>query len=150
MHYKNHFSNVLDLLDHRGPDAKGVKCFDEERVILGHTRLSIIDISNLSNQPLSDISGNISITYNGEIYNYLELKKELLGIEKQFVTESDTEVIIQLYKVYGESAFKMLDGQFAFCISDQNTNTCYLVRDRCGEKPLLLPAKAMLILVLLA
>lgn len=136
--YKTNFQNIIKTLHHRGPDASGIKFFEDRKVALGHSRLSIIDTTSISNQPMTDVSGKISITYNGEIFNYLEIRNELIDLGAEFVTESDTEVIIQLYIVYGEDSFKMLDGQFAFCITDLQRNCSYLVRDRCGEKPFFL------------
>ena len=118
---------------HRGPDAEG--CYTNENIGLGHRRLSIIDTENSANQPMISSNKNWVIAFNGEIYNYVELKaKELQGI--QFQTESDTEVILELFDKFGTKAIDMLKGMFAFVLHHIPTNETYVVRDRYGMKPL--------------
>lgn len=121
-------------LAHRGPDDHG--CYVDGPVGLGHRRLSIIDVSSAGHQPMSNAAGTIWITYNGEIYNFPELKQALIERGRKFRTATDTEVIIQLYEEYGEQAFTRLRGMFAFAIWDQPKSTLFLVRDRIGKKPL--------------
>lgn len=100
-----------------------------------HRRLSIIDLSETGHQPMSDPSGKIWITFNGEIYNYLELKLELKKIGHSFVSESDTEVIIHAYQEWGVDCVKRFNGMWAFCIFDQEKQICFASRDRFGVKP---------------
>ena len=125
---------MTKTLSHRGPDDSGI--FVEKNIGLGHNRLSIIDLSLAGHQPMSDKEEKIWIVFNGEIYNYLVLKKEL---EKQgiiFKSKTDTEVIIYLYKKYGIDCLKYLRGMFAFAIWDKEKKQLFLARDRVGKKPL--------------
>ena len=118
---------------HRGPDADGI--YTNEHIGLGHRRLSIIDTENSANQPMLSSNKTWVIAFNGEIYNYVELKgKELQGVE--FQTESDTEVILELFDKFGTEAIAMLKGMFAFVLHHIPTNETYVVRDRYGMKPL--------------
>ncbi len=116
----------------RGPDDHGVLV--EGALGLAQTRLSIIDLSAAGHQPMTSAMGRSSIVFNGEIYNFQELKKELGGYA--FRSDTDTEVILALYEKYGTDAFAKLSGMFAFAIHDYRTGTLYLVRDRMGKKPL--------------
>lgn len=122
---------MSECLKHRGPDASGV--FAEEGVTLAHRRLAIIDLSPEANQPLA--GGNLSIVFNGEIYNYKELKGELEA-SHQFKTQSDTEVILAGYEAWGEGVVKRLNGIFAFAIWDGTRRKLFLARDHMGVKPL--------------
>ena len=118
---------------HRGPDADGY--YVNENIGLGHRRLSIIDTVQSANQPMLSSNKNWVIAFNGEIYNYVELKaKELQGVH--FQTESDTEVILELFDKYGTEAISKLKGMFAFVLHHIPTNETYVVRDRYGMKPL--------------
>ncbi len=132
---KGYLDKMIDQLRSRGPDAKGI--YFDNNINLGHTRLSIIDLNERSNQPFYDKqSGNI-LVFNGEIYNYKEIKKDL--IEKTnctFVTTSDTEVILKSYAHYGIDCFSKFDGMFAIGIWDSSLSKLILARDRFGEKPL--------------
>jgi asparagine synthase (glutamine-hydrolysing) len=120
-------------MGHRGPDAEGQ--FINEKIGLGHRRLSIIDPEKSANQPMLSSNKNWVIAFNGEIYNYLELKaKELQGVH--FQTESDTEVILELFDKYGTEAISKLKGMFAFVLHHIPSNETYVVRDRYGMKPL--------------
>ena len=122
-----------NAMEHRGPDAEGL--YTNENIGLGHRRLSIIDIATSANQPMLSSNKKWVIAFNGEIYNYVELKaKELPGI--QFQTESDTEVILELFDKFGTEAIAMLKGMFAFVLHHIPTNETYVVRDRYGMKPL--------------
>lgn len=124
-------------ISHRGPDSRGQKLFDEYDYVggFGMVRLSIIDI-NSGDQPITSDDGKVSIVFNGEIYNYLVLKEELLRDGYLFKTSSDTEVILNLYLKYGEKAFDLLDGMYAIAIYDARRKKLLLSRDYFGEKPL--------------
>lgn len=118
---------------HRGPDDAGV--WIENNLGMGMQRLSIIDIMT-GHQPMHNPSNNTTIVFNGEIYNYQTLKKDLVASGQQFETSSDTEVILKLYQVHGIAAFGMLDGMFAFSLFDPGQKKVYCARDFFGEKPL--------------
>ncbi|MBI2631594.1 asparagine synthase (glutamine-hydrolyzing) [Candidatus Pacearchaeota archaeon] len=118
---------------HRGPDATGF--YNNGRVSLGHNRLSIIDLSKAGKQPMSNESGDIWIVFNGEIYNYLDLKK-LLKKRHEFKSNTDTEILLHLYEESGTEILNKLQGMFAFCIYDLRKKRLFLARDRAGKKPL--------------
>jgi len=120
-------------LAHRGPDDRGT--FTAEHVALGHSRLSIIDLSAAGRQPMS--RGRLTIVFNGEIYNYVELREELVVAGAAFRTATDTEVILAAYERWGASCVERFRGMFAIAIWDEESRTLFLARDRCGEKPLL-------------
>jgi asparagine synthase (glutamine-hydrolysing) len=122
-------------LSNRGPDHHDV--YNDEWVALGHRRLSIIDTRDISNQPMWDESGRYAIVYNGEIFNFRELRKELETQGEVFRTASDTEVLLKLYMRHGERCLQKLNGFFALCIYDKQTQALFLARDRFGVKPLL-------------
>lgn len=126
--------SMCDSMKHGGPDDAGI--YIDNNIALGNRRLSIIDLTPSGHQPMSNEEGNIWITYNGEIYNFYELRNELLKKGYSFKSRSDTEVIIKAYEVWGEKSFKKLYGMFAFCIYDKRKNLVYLVRDHAGIKPL--------------
>jgi asparagine synthase (glutamine-hydrolysing) len=132
---KEHFQSMIESLRHRGPDAEGVYISANNQIAIGHTRLAFIDLTATSNQPLCNNKKNIWITFNGEIYNYLELKQELID-SYSFNTNSDTEVLIAAYEIWGISFVKRLKGMFAIAILDERVNQLYLIRDRFGIKPL--------------
>jgi len=121
------------ITSHRGPDGKGA--FYDEGVSLGHNRLSIIDISESASQPMLSSDGRFAIVFNGEIYNFKELKKELEG-EYNFKTKSDTEVILAAYSKWGKDCLNKLNGMFAFAVWDKEKKELFLVRDHAGIKPL--------------
>ncbi len=125
---------MTHALRHRGPDAEGVVA--RGPVALGHRRLSIIDVSSSSNQPMHDDSGRFWIVFNGEIYNYRELRQELVSSGAEFLTRSDTEVILEAYKHWGDGCTERLNGMFAFAIWDESQRRLFLARDRLGKKPL--------------
>ena len=125
--------NMLSLINHRGPDESGV--FLDENVGIGSVRLSIIDLSS-GQQPLSDVSGRYWIVYNGEIFNYKELRAELIKKGIKLKTTSDTEVVVQMYALLGAECLNQFNGQFAFCIWDRNTKEMFFARDRVGIRPL--------------
>lgn len=122
-----------NTMSNRGPDGCGIKIIGN--VGLAHRRLSIIDIAT-GQQPLSNEDGSVWITFNGEIYNYLTLKDELVKSGHHFKTNSDTEVIVHLYESFGNECINKLDGMFAFSIYDKTKNKLLLARDRLGKKPL--------------
>ncbi len=129
------FRDALDLMHHRGPDNTGIYRADPH-VLLGHKRLAIIDLDEKANQPFVDSGGKHVMVFNGEIYNYLDIKKELQGLGVVFRTESDTEVLLKAYLQWQENAFIKLHGMFAFAIYDLEQKKMVLGRDRMGEKPL--------------
>ncbi len=126
-----------DSIIHRGPDDDGIYLVNRKNlsIAMGMRRLSIIDLAN-GKQPISTADGQITIVFNGEIYNYLDLRNELALSGVDFVTNSDTEVILKLYEKEGESSFKRLDGMFAFSIFDKKKNKVFIARDFFGEKPM--------------
>jgi asparagine synthase (glutamine-hydrolysing) len=118
----------------RGPDDAGF--WREGAVMLGHRRLSIIDLSALGHQPMHDVSQRFCIVFNGTIYNYPELREQLIAKGYQFRSHSDTEVIINAYAHWGDSCTEKLHGMFAFAIWDRHKKSLFLARDRMGIKPL--------------
>ena len=123
---------MMAFTKNRGPDANGI--YSENEVTISHDRLSIIDLSSKANQPMN--YKNYIISYNGEIYNYKSLKKELEETGENFKTNSDTEVILRLFDKFGVESFKKLSGIFAICIWDKLKKKIYLVRDTIGIKPI--------------
>ena len=137
------FEKVGSILRHRGPDDSGIY-FNSElktqnsklRVALGHSRLSIIDLSANAHQPMSNEDGSIWITYNGEIYNFKEIRPVLEKKNHVFRSNSDTEVILHAYEEWGEQCIEKFSGMFAFAIWDDKRKKLFLARDRIGKKPL--------------
>lgn len=130
-----HVTNATMALAKRGPDFQDI--YLDEFVALGHRRLSIIDTSAAANQPMSDASKRFYLVFNGEIFNYCELKKELEDKGVVFTTSSDTEVLLNLFIQEKEKCLNKLNGFFAFCIYDKQEQTFFVARDRYGIKPLL-------------
>lgn len=124
---------MIHAIRHRGPDASGV--YLDESAALGHARLSIIDLSG-GGQPMCNEDGTLWITFNGEIFNYVELRIELIARGHVFSTKSDTEVILHLFEEYGEDSVTRLNGQWAFAIWDKKRRRLFLSRDRFGVRPL--------------
>ena len=129
---------MLAIQAHRGPDGSGTWSSADGRVHLGHRRLSILDLSERGAQPMQDGSGRYVITYNGELYNYLELRSELQSLDRQFHTATDTEVLLEAYKAWGKQCLQRFNGMFAFAIYDRHKQQLFAARDRYGEKPFLL------------
>lgn len=127
---------MRDAMKHGGPDDEGIYIDNELPLAFGHRRLSIIDLSSAGHQPMSDLNGDLQIIYNGEIYNYPELKRELISKGHQFKTQSDTEVILKAYIEWGINCFAKLNGMFAIAIFDKLKNELILARDHAGIKPL--------------
>lgn len=125
---------MTDKLIHRGPDAEGQ--WADEHVALGHRRLSIIDLDAKSNQPMFSHDGKYIITFNGEIYNYIELKRELAESGAVFRTDSDTEVIIEAYRMFGTDCINQFNGMWSFVLYDIEEQKLVVSRDRFGIKPL--------------
>ena len=126
---------MIAALGHRGPDGHGKWLDPERRVAIGHTRLSIIELSERGSQPMQTPDGQVWITYNGEIYNHLEVRKELAG-RYTFQGTSDTETILAAYLQWGRACVHKLNGMFAFAIWDARVGELWLARDRFGIKPL--------------
>lgn len=130
-------NEMIDTLAHRGPDDQGAWLSTSRRVVLGHTRLSIIDLSPSGHQPMSYACGRYWITFNGEVYNYRELRQQLEQCGHSFLSATDTEVILAAYAQWGPDCVLRLRGMFAFAIWDELEQTLFLARDRFGIKPLL-------------
>src|SRR5262249_33891683 len=118
---------------HRGPDAQGFYVDDE--IALGHARLSILDLAS-GQQPMANADKSVWISFNGEIFNYVELRDELIARGRRFATNSDTEVILQLYDELGTDCVTRLNGDFAFTLWDARRRRLMLARDRMGVRPL--------------
>src|SRR5947208_10321825 len=125
-------ASMIAMLDHRGPDDRGMHV--EPGAGLAHARLSVIDVSGGA-QPMSNEDQSLWITFNGEIFNYVELREELVRRGHQFATRSDTEVILHAYEEYGEACVRHFNGQWAFAIWDTRARTLFLSRDRMGVRP---------------
>ncbi len=128
-------AHLTDRLAHRGPDGTGTWRAPSGRAVLGHRRLSVIDLA-LGQQPMVSEDGSCGLVFNGEIYNYLELRKELEAAGERFRTASDTEVLLRLLLREGEACLDRLLGMFVFCFWDDRTGRALLARDRMGKKPL--------------
>lgn len=136
---KENIERMMERMLHRGPDAGGCYFSEEGDVVLGHRRLSIVDLSENGSQPMTSHSGRYVIVYNGEIYNYKEVAKKLLADQKveSFRGTSDTEVLLEAFEHYGiKEAIGMCKGMFAIALYDKKEKSLYLLRDRVGEKPL--------------
>ncbi len=134
---------LTDLMSHRGPDGAGYQLFDSgdglHQIGLGHRRLSIIDLAGGA-QPMWSADKEIGITFNGEIYNYVELRRRLIALGHRFCSKSDTEVIIEAYRAWGVDAIAQFRGMFAFALWDQLKQHLVVARDPFGKKPLFLAA----------
>jgi len=124
---------MLSAIRHRGPDERGIYC--DSKAVIGNVRLSIIDIAS-GQQPLSNEKGNLWIVFNGEIFNYIELRQELISLGHHFKTQCDTEVLLHIYEQYGVSGLSKLNGQFVFAIWDTIKEELFIARDRLGIRPL--------------
>lgn len=136
-HIESKLKVMSKILEHRGPDGNGIWVDDNLsnlNVGLGHNRLSIIDLTDGAKQPMS-LSERFVITFNGEIYNYIELKEKLIQSGINFKSNSDTEVLLHMYAQYGEDCLDQIDGMFAFAIWDKIKLELFCARDRFGEKP---------------
>jgi asparagine synthase (glutamine-hydrolysing) len=125
---------MTDTIAHRGPDGEGQ--YVDPPIGLGHRRLAIIDLSDAGSQPMADTESQIFIIYNGEVYNFPELRKELEARGHRFRSATDTEVVLNAYKEWGESCVTRFNGMFAFAVWDTQKQKLTLARDRYGVKPL--------------
>ncbi|MDH3689331.1 MAG: asparagine synthase (glutamine-hydrolyzing), partial [Gammaproteobacteria bacterium] len=126
--------SMLRTIEYRGPDDSGV--WNDGNVFLGHCRLSILDLTARGRQPMSNDLGDIWISYNGEIYNFKEIRRQLIGEGVRFRSNTDTEVVVKAYERWGIDCLHRFRGMFAFAIWDRRENKLFLVRDRAGVKPL--------------
>jgi asparagine synthase (glutamine-hydrolysing) len=126
--------SMTKILTHRGPDLGGI--YSDEMFSLGHRRLSIIDLSDDGNQPMYNEKGDLIIIYNGEVYNFKEIKNRLKSLGHRFSSRTDTEVVLHAYEEWGLECLHKFNGMFAFCIYDLNKKRLFLARDRLGIKPL--------------
>ncbi len=133
------FAAMSDAIAHRGPDAEGTWESPDRRVRLGHRRLSIIDLSAAANQPF--VKDGLVMVYNGELYNYRELRAELQAVGVGFRTSSDTEVLMEAWRRWGPASLRRLRGMFAFALVDEHAGTLVLARDHFGIKPLFYTAR---------
>ena len=125
---KQKFRLALDSLRRRGPDNAGMMEFQEGRVLLGHRRLSIIDLSADGNQPIRNEDSTLWLIFNGEIYNYIELRRELEAKSHNFLTQTDSEIILHAYEQWGDRCLDRFRGIFAFAIYDVAENSFFLAR----------------------
>ena len=130
----NQIKAMTDILIHRGPDGEGQ--YIDQNVGLGHRRLAIIDLSLAGHQPMQTRNGRFIITYNGEVYNFKELRMQLEVLGYQFHSNTDTEVVLYAYAEWGHKSLNKLNGMFAFAIWDTKNKRLFLARDRDGIKPL--------------
>ena len=131
---RNEIQKMTDTMIHRGPDAEGI--YIDGNVGLGHRRLSIVDLSESGNQPMSSNDEKYVLVFNGEIYNYIELREELKKKDAIFYTETDTEVILEAYRYWGINCTKRFNGMWSFALYDKEKRQVFLSRDRFGVKPL--------------
>lgn len=126
-----------DNLSHRGPDGSGIESFEtkDKTIVFAHSRLSIIDLSELGHQPMSSKNGEYWLTFNGEIYNYKEIREDLIELGYTFESDTDTEVLLTSWIEWGEACLTRLIGMFAFAIYDKTSNSFHLARDAFGIKP---------------
>ncbi len=146
LNFNNNFSHydlkkfslsMSSTLERRGPDSFGIWVEKEKKLTLSHRRLSIIDLNERSDQPMHSINERFVIVYNGEIYNYLEIKEKLIKKNVKFKTDSDTEVILESISEFGlEDGIKQLEGMFSIAVWDKKLKNLFLIRDRIGIKPL--------------
>jgi len=132
---RNFFENALNTLYHRGPDGYGIETINND-ITLGHRRLSIVDLTSNGRQPMLSESGRYCIVFNGEIYNFLEIRKKLEKKGHKFKSNSDTEVLLYSFIEWGEECVLEFNGMWAFAIWDNKKKELFLSRDRFGKKPL--------------
>jgi asparagine synthase (glutamine-hydrolysing) len=127
---------ACEMIRHRGPDDEGIYRDEDNGLFLAHRRLSILDVSSMGHQPMQNPDGTLVVTYNGEIYNYLEIRADLIRLGHTFRSECDTEVLLHAYEQWGIECLDRFNGMFAFCLWDRPRRKLILVRDRLGIKPL--------------
>ncbi len=133
---RNCVERISDALRHRGPDGAGLWAAQSNEVVFGHRRLAILDLSEAGAQPMIDADSGCAITYNGEIYNFADLRDELEALGEQFHSTSDTEIVLKAYKRWGLAVVPRLRGIFAMAIWDPRQRSVHLIRDQLGIKPL--------------
>jgi asparagine synthase (glutamine-hydrolysing) len=124
-----------DSLAHRGPDGRGIWRNENQNIAFGHRRLAIIDLSTQANQPMHFAEGRYTIVFNGEIFNFIEIRNDLKALGYTFTTDSDTEVIMAAYHAWGHHMLYRFNGMWALCIYDKHENNFFIARDRFGIKP---------------
>ena len=134
--YKYYQTKLKNIMKRGGPDDDGEFIDYENKIALGHRRLSIIDLSSAGHQPMLNNEQDLVLVFNGEIYNYIELKKDLIKFGYNFLTTSDTEVVLNAYKKWGNECFKYFNGMFAIVIYNKITQEFIFARDHAGIKPL--------------
>lgn len=132
----DNFDEILNTMEHRGPDSSGTYISYSKQVHFGHRRLAIVDLREHASQPMNNEDKTIFLVFNGEIYNHCELREKLESKGVNFSTCSDTEVVLKAYQYWGKECFAMFNGPFAIALHDVKKNLCMLARDRAGEKPL--------------
>lgn len=135
MDLRSHLEAMVQIQHHRGPDARGHWLLNDQSLGLCHNRLSILDLTEAGNQPMHSADQRYTIVFNGEIYNYLELQQQLIAQGSQFRTHSDTEVLLEAYRHWGEGMLAKLRGMFAFALYDHAEGSLFCARDRVGKKP---------------
>ena len=131
----NRIEHAFRQLKHRGPDGSGLWVSEDRRWVMGHSRLSVVGLSN-GRQPISSADGQVHLVANGEFYDYQKIREKLRASGVGFVTGSDSEIALHLYRQYGMQAVSKLEGEFAVLIADQQQGTMFAIRDRFGIKPL--------------
>ena len=128
--------SMLQIQSHRGPDHKGIFFDEQTGVHLGHNRLAVLDLTDAGHQPMFSECGNYVIVYNGEVYNFKKIRRDLKAKGYKFSSNTDTEVVLKSYIEWGTNAVHKFRGMFAFAILDKINNRLVLIRDRAGVKPL--------------
>jgi asparagine synthase (glutamine-hydrolysing) len=131
----SHLDAMVRIQHHRGPDARGFWLWNDQSLGLCHNRLSILDLTEAGNQPMHSVDGRYTIVFNGEIYNYLELQKQLLAKGSRFRGHSDTEVLLEAYRHWGEDMLAKLHGMYALALFNHADGSLFCARDRVGKKP---------------
>ena len=134
---KSQVNSLMDSMDYRGPDSRDIWFNEDKRVVLGHLRLSILDPRPSGIQPMhrESVNGKYSISFNGEVFNFIEIRKELESLGYTFTTDTDTEVILNAYMAWGAGCINKFNGMYGIAIYDHAIDRLFLVRDRVGIKP---------------
>ena len=136
INFEETLKEMSNMIVHRGPDSSGQWCDEEYGFGVAHQRLSILDLSNLGSQPMLSHSRRYVMAFNGEIYNFQSLRSKLMSQGCKFKTNSDTEVLLMSYRIYGYNLLEKIEGIFAFAIWDRRKKTLFIARDAVGVKPL--------------
>src|SRR6266404_6378668 len=132
----SHLEAMAEAIDHRGPDDRGYFVDNERGIAFAHNRLSIIDLSSAGHQPMISEDGNFVLNYTGELYNFLQLRKELEGLGHRFVSRTDSEVVLRSFMEWGAASVERFCGMFAFAMWSKKSGRLFLARDPLGMKPL--------------